>query len=56
MADPDYAFCRKTLRGVKGIPENFTWRRKILFVLFRYCPPAFDLVCNLWGKRWKIVE
>lgn len=56
MADPDYAFCRKTLRGVKGILGNFTWRRKILFVLLKYCPPVFDLVCNLWGKRWKIIE
>lgn len=54
--DDNYAFCRKTLQGVKGIPKNFTWRRKILFVLLKYCPPAFDLVCNLWGKRWNIVE
>ena len=56
MADPDYVFCRKTLQEVTKIPENFTWRRKILFFLFRYCPPAFDLACNLWGKRWNIVE
>ena len=56
MADPDYVFCRKTIQDVKGIPENFTWKRKVLFVLLKYCPPAFDLVCNLWGKRWNIVE
>ena len=56
MADPDYVFCRKTLQGVKGIPKNFTWKRKVLFVLLKYCPPAFDLVCNLRGKRWNIVE
>lgn len=56
MADPDYVFCRKTIQDVKGIPKNFTWKRKVLFVLLKYCPPAFDLVCNLWGKRWNIVE
>jgi len=56
VADPDYVFCRTTIQDVKGIPKNFTWRCKILFVLLKYCPPAFDLVCNLWGKRWNIVE
>ena len=54
--DDNYAFCRKTLQNVKGIPENFTWRRKIMFVLLKYCPPLFDLVCNLWGRRWNVVE
>lgn len=54
--DDHYVFCRKTIQDVKGIPKNFTWRRKILFVLLKYCPSAFDLVCNLWGKRWNIVE
>ena len=49
--DDHYVFCRKTIQDVKGIPKNFTWRRKILFVLLKYCPPVFDLVCNLWGKR-----
>lgn len=54
--DANIVFCRKTLQEVKGIPENFTWKRKVLFVLLKYCPPVFDLVCNLWGKRWNIVE
>lgn len=50
--DADYIFCRKTLLSVKRLPEGFTWRRKIMFVLFKYCPPLFDLICMLWGKRW----
>lgn len=50
--DDYYVFCRKTLQTYKKIPENFTWKRKVLFVLLRYCPPMFDLVCVLWGKRW----
>lgn len=56
MKDPNYIFCRKTLQVTRVIPKYFTWRRKVLFVLLKYCPLVFDLVCNLWGKRWKIVE
>lgn len=51
--DADYVFCRKTLLSVKRLPEGFTWRRKIMFVLFRFCPTLFDLICMLWRKRWK---
>jgi len=39
-----------------NVPEHFTWRRKILYLLLKYCLPAFDLVCNLWGKRRHFVE
>ncbi len=52
--DSNYVFCRKILQSVKGIPSEFTWKRKVLFVLLVYCSPVFELVCNLWGKRWKI--
>lgn len=54
--DSNYVFCMKTLQSVKGIPSEFTWKRKVLFVLLKYCPPVFDLVCNLWSRRWKIVK
>lgn len=49
--DANYAFCRKTLQSAKQIPEDFTWKRKVLFVLLKYCPPLFELVCEMWGKR-----
>jgi Glycosyltransferases involved in cell wall biogenesis len=49
--DTDYAFYEKLLRSSKQIPEGFTWERKILFELFRYCPPLFEWVCNAWGKK-----
>lgn len=49
--DANYAFCRKTLESVKQIPESFTWKRKVLFVLLKYCPPMFELLCEMWGKR-----
>ena len=50
--DANYVFCYRTLKATPHIPEHFTWKRKILFVMLKYCLPAFDLVCSLWGKRW----
>lgn len=49
--DVNYMFCRKTLQSAKHIPEDFTWKRKVLFVLLKYCPPLFELVCTLYGKK-----
>lgn len=49
--DANYAFCRKVLQSAKQIPERFTWKRKVLFVLLKYCPPLFELVCTLYGKK-----
>ena len=49
--DANYAFCRKTLQSAKQIPKDFTWKRKVLLVLLKYCPPLFELVCEMWGKR-----
>ena len=54
--DDNYVFCFKTIQATHHIPENFAWKRKILFVLLKYYPPVFDLVCNLWGKRWHFSE
>ena len=50
--DANSVFCRNALQSAKKIPEEFTWKRKIMFVLLKYCPPLFDLVCDMWGKRW----
>ncbi len=49
--DPNYLFCRQTLQSAKQIPKEFTWKRKVLFVLLKYCPPLFELVCKLYGKK-----
>ena len=54
--DTDDVFCLKILKAARKIPEHFTWKRKVLFVLQKYCPPVFDLVCNLWGKRRHFVK
>lgn len=50
--DAIYVFCRNTLRATKTVPKGFTWRRKIMFILLKYCPSLFDSVCILWGQRW----
>ena len=49
--DANYVFCRKVLQSVKQVAESFTWKRKVLLVLLNYCPPLFELVCEIWGKR-----
>ena len=49
-SNPDYAFLAHVLRQNKSIPKKFSWKRKILFVLFKYCPPAFELICALFAR------
>lgn len=51
-SDPDYAFCANVLQSYKKIPKDFTWKRKVLFVLFKNCTSLFELVCTLWGMRF----
>ena len=51
--DATYAFCQNALQSAKQIPEDFTWKRKVLFVLLKYCPLLFELVCTLWGKKYE---
>lgn len=50
--DVNYVFCRNALRSAKMIPKDFTWRRKVLFVLLKHWPSLFELVCEMSGKRW----
>lgn len=46
-----YAFCSKVLLSSKSIPGHFTWKSKVLFVLFKYFRPLFDLVCYIYGTK-----
>lgn len=52
-SDPYYVLFSQTLLHTKTIPEIFTWKRKILFVLFKHCPKLFDFVCTVFGKKYK---
>ncbi|WP_369076020.1 glycosyltransferase family 2 protein [Succiniclasticum sp.] len=49
--DTNYVFCRKILQSAEQILKGFTRKRKVLFVLLKYCPPLFELVCIIFGKK-----
>lgn len=51
--DTNYVFCRKILQSAEQIPKGFTWKRKVLFVLLKYCPPLFELLCVLFDKKFR---
>ena len=35
----------------KDVPENFRWEKKVLFVLFKYCRPLFEIICRLHNLK-----
>lgn len=41
----------EALRGMRGFPAGWTWKRKLLLTLFRFSPWLFDRVCELSGRR-----
>ena len=49
--DPDYAFLAHVLRQNKMIPNGLSWKRKFLFILFKYCPPLFEIICNILARK-----
>ena len=52
LSDQDYLFCSNVLKSCKMISEKYIWKRKVLLLLFNYCPPLFELACTLWGKKY----
>lgn len=49
--DNYYSFFANVLLDSKHIPLTFTWKQKVLYVLFRYCRPLFELLCVLYNKK-----
>ena len=49
-SDPDYSFLAHVLQKNKTVPKGLPWKRKILFVLFKYCPPLFEIICSLFAR------
>lgn len=47
---PNYAFFAHVLRQNKTIPKRLPWKRKIMFILFKYCPPVFNIVRSLFTR------
>lgn len=35
----------------KNVPDNFRWEKKVLFVLFKYCKPLFEIICHLFNLK-----
>ena len=51
-ADERYIFCENILIESKGVPDNFVLERKVLFYLFKYCRPLFEVFCTLYNKKY----
>lgn len=51
-SDKYYMFCENTLLDSNNIPANFTWKRKVLYVLFNHCRPLFEIICDLYDKKF----
>lgn len=50
-SDKHYMFCKKVLLDSQSIPVNLSRERKVLFLLFKYCRPLFELLCMLFNKK-----
>ena len=50
VMDSTYVACAKKLRSSVSL-KDFTWKQKVLIILFRHCQPLFDMVCMLFGKK-----
>lgn len=50
-SDLHYVYYTNILLESKSIPRNFRWEKKVLFVLFKYCRPLFELICTLYDLK-----
>ena len=50
-ANPDYTFLAHVLRKNKNFPKGLSWKRKFLFIMFKYYPPVFEIICNLFARK-----
>lgn len=46
-----YTFCANVLLSSNSKPENLTCKQNLLFFLFKYCRPLFELICNLYNIK-----
>lgn len=51
FTDPYYVKLSNYLQSMTKIPDIFTWKQKVLFVLFRYSRTLFEEVCCLFKKK-----
>ncbi len=50
-SDPVYERCLRLLQSSKSVPGVFSWKRKILFLILKYSPSLFEIVCTTFGKK-----
>lgn len=51
VSDENYVFCVNMLSSCDICLEYFSYKRKVLFLLFKYCRPLFELICTLFHKK-----
>lgn len=51
MANPDYAHLAQAIQTCPKAPKLFSWKRKILFYTYKYCPWLYDLFFTLRGTK-----
>lgn len=52
FSDPYYSFLSRYLLSIEKFPKGFTLKRKMLLLLFKYCPTLFELICTLSGRKY----
>ena len=56
VTDENYVYCANILCNSPDIPACFSWRKKVMFVLFKYCRQLFELICICFGRKWTRVS
>ena len=51
FSDPYYVISANVIRSVKKSSQAFTWKQRILILLFKFSPKLFNLLCLLWNKH-----
>ena len=51
LSDYNCVFCENVLRSCNMVPKEFTWKKKVLFVIFKISPSLLEMISELWGKK-----
>lgn len=50
-SDPKYVYCANVLRCCKLNTFGLSWKKIVMLLLFKFCPPFFELVCEMKGMK-----
>ena len=51
FSDPCYVFFADVLRNMEKVPQDFTWKHKLMVKIFQQSPQLFNLLCSLCNKH-----